>query len=410
MGLLFTKLNGLERILLLLYSIVILGLFLYSFTQIDLSLTFSRIEILRSAVGYFQHIGYFDRPLSTYLYITLVILLFGFYGVFLWLTKKKKISKPFVWITILISSLLLVFSYNAFSYDIFNYVFDAKIVTHYHENPYEHKALDYAGDPMLSFMRWTHRVYPYGPVWLALTVPLSAIGLQIFLVTFFLFKLLIAASFVGSVYFIGKVFQKIAPEREVFGLVFFGLNPLVLIESLVSAHLDIVMMCVALWSFYLLLNKKYTLSYITFALSVGIKFVTAFIAPIFLLIHFLQVKHKKISWDLLFGFALLLLVAGIIVESNLSNFQPWYLLAAFPFAVFVAHRYIVLIPSVIISFAALLNYVPYLFVGNWDKPIPQILSDINFFSYCLSFFVIAVYFVYKQFMFAKSVKRHVKHT
>jgi hypothetical protein len=100
------------------------------------------------------------------------------------------------------------------------------------------------------------------------------------------------------------------------------------------------------------------------------------------------------------------MIVGVIFESNISNFQPWYLLAAFPFAVFVAHRYSVLIPSVIISLAALFNYAPYLYVGNWDKPIPQILQDINFVSYCVSFFVFACYFAYKQIVFAKTFKKH----
>lgn len=402
------KLKLLEKILLLFYSIVILCLFFYSFTQIDLSLTFSRIEILRNTVGWFQHIGYFNRPLSALIYVILLVLLFAFYITFLILARKKKIGKNFVWSGVFISCLLLVFSYNAFSYDIFNYIFDAKIVTQYHENPYEHKALDYAGDPMLSFMRWTHREYPYGPVWLGLTVPISFVGMHIFLVTFFLFKLLMAASFVGCVYFIGKIFQKIAPEREVFGLAFFAFNPLMLIESLVSAHIDIVMMFFALWAFYLLAQKKYVVSYVLFLLSVGIKFVTGFIAPVFLLIHILQAKHKQVRWEILYFIATVLLVVGVIVESNISNFQPWYLLAVFPFAVFVAHRYIVLIPSIIISFVALLNYAPYLYVGNWDKPIPQMLADMNFFSYCLSFFVVAVYFGYNQILFARSVKKNKK--
>jgi hypothetical protein len=287
-------------------------------------------------------------------------------------------------------------------------MFDAKIITHYHQNPYEHKALDYPGDPMLSFMRWTHRVYPYGPLWLGLTVPLSAVGLQVFIVTFYLFKLLMAASFIGCVYFISKLFQKIAPEREVFGMVFFGLSPLVLIESLVSAHVDIVMMCFALWSLYLLTTKGYVVSYVLFAVSVGIKFVTAFMAPAFLLIHYFQAKHNKVRWNLIFWMMLLLMTGGVIAESSISNFQPWYLLAVLPFAVFLSHRYIVLIPGVIIPLAALFNYVPFLFVGNWDKPIPQIMSDMNFFSYCLSFFVIALYFGYKQIVFAKSVKKNKK--
>jgi hypothetical protein len=400
------KLRNLEKVALLIYAIILFGLFLYSFTQIDLSLTFSRIEVLRNIVGYFQHIGYFERPLSTYIYISIVLLLFGFYILFLRLAAKKKIGKSFVWSAILVSAVLLVFSYNAFSYDIFNYIFDAKIVTHYHQNPYQHKALDYPGDPMLSFMRWTHRAYPYGPVWLGLTIPLSFVGFQVFLVTFFLFKLLMAASFIGCAYFIGRVFQKIAPEKEIFGLVFFALNPLVIIESLVSGHIDIVMMFFSAWAIYAVLYKKYITSYVTLLLSIGIKFVTGFLLPVFLLIHFFQKKHKTVSWDFMFGLAVVLMTTGVIVESHQSNFQPWYLLAVFPFAVFVAHRYIVLIPAVIIPFAALLNYVPFLFTGNWDKPIPQMLSDINFASYSLSFFVIAVYFFYHQVIYARKIMKH----
>jgi hypothetical protein len=404
----FTKLTKLEKILLVLYSIVILGLFLYSFTQVDLSLTFSRIEFLRNIVEAFQRIGYFNRPLSALLYIIVLVLLFGFYILFLKLAKKKKVGIPFVWSTVIITSIILLFSYNAFSYDIFNYIFDAKIITHYQENPYERKALDYPHDPMLSFMRWTHRVYPYGPVWLGLTVPISLLGLQVFIPTFFLFKALMVASFIGCTYFIGKIFQKIAPEKEVFGLLFFALNPLVLIESLVSAHLDIVMMCFALWAFYLLLNKKYLFAYILFTLSVGIKFVTAFIAPVFLLIHIFILKQKKIRWDLFFFLGLILMIIGIIVESSISTFQPWYLLAAFPFAVFVAHRYIVIIPAVVIAFTSLLNYVPFLYTGNWDKPIPQMLADLNFFGYSLSFFVVALYFGYNQIIYAKNFKKTKK--
>jgi hypothetical protein len=404
----FRKFSILEKTLLVLYSILILGLFVYSFTQIDLSLTFSRIEMLRNIVGIFQHIGYFERPLSTYIYISIVILLFVFYILFLRLAARKKISKPFIWSTILVSAVLLVFSYNAFSYDMFNYIFDAKIITHYHQNPYEHKALDYQGDPMLSFMRWTHRVYPYGPVWLGITIPLSFAGFNIFLITFFIFKLLLAASYLGCTYFIGKVFQKIAPQKEIFGLVFFALNPLVIIESLVSGHIDSVMMFFSAWAIYTMVQKKYIISYITLLLSIGIKFVTAFLLPVFLFLHFYQKKNKHVPWDFVFGLGTILLTIGVMIESHQSTFQPWYILAVLPIAVFVAHRYIVLIPSVIISIAALFNYVPFLFTGNWDKPIPQILSDLNITSYCISFFVIALYFGYQQIQFAKHVKKHQK--
>src|SRR5260221_5451039 len=156
-----------------LYFLVILGLFFYSYTQVDLSLTLSRISIWQTIEKSFQYIGYFNRPLSTYLYLGILLLLFGFYIYFLKLVNKQKVKRKEVWLIIITLSVILTFSYNAFSYDLFNNIFDAKILTHYQLNPYSFKALDFPHDPMLSFMHWTQRTYPYGPIWLFFSIPLS---------------------------------------------------------------------------------------------------------------------------------------------------------------------------------------------------------------------------------------------
>jgi len=385
------------KILLAAYIIVFLLLFLYSFTQIDLGLVISRYPFFYQFEKAFQYIGYFNRPLSTLLYLIILVLLTGLYVTLLKLANKKKLDNHFVWKIIIVGIILLTFSYNAFSYDLFNYLFDAKILTHYHANPYIHKALDYPGDPMLAFMHWTHRVYPYGPIWLVLTVPLSFVGLQVFIVTFFLFKMLMAASYFGSVYFIGKILQKLKPEKKLFGLIFFSLNPLVLIECLVSAHLDIVMMFFSLMAFYFLIEKKYVKSYLSIIFSIGIKFLTALLFPVAIVINMLQYTKKKIPWDILFGISLLLFSIGVYVESQQSgNFQPWYLVALLSYAVFLSHKYYVLIPSIMISVLSLLLYVPYLYLGNWNPPVPQILSDIMYISWGISLLFIIVYFVYRK--------------
>lgn len=386
-----------EKLVGVVYLVIIFGLFLYSFTQVDLSLTFSKNEFLKSLVTAFQQIGYFNRPFSTYLYVALLIALFGFYAFFLRLAHKKKITKKFTWTVLLCTTGLLAFSYNAFSYDLFNYIFDAKIITHYQQNPYEHKALDYAGDPMLSFMRWTHRVYPYGPVWLGITVPLSFIGFQFFLPTFFLFKMLMSASFIGSLYVMGKIFQKIAPEKEAFGLLFFGLNPLVLIESLVSAHLDIVMIFFCLWAFYLLIREKYLFSLVMLLISIGIKFATGFLVPIYLAVIYLQQKHKNIAWNKIVMFSIFLMIVAVVIASVRTTFQPWYLVLVLAFAAFLSYRYYIIIPSFIISFGALLTYVPYLYVGNWDPPIPAGLTVMYLISLGISFVVCLAFLMIGKF-------------
>lgn len=390
------KLINSEKVIYISFVIFLIIFFLFSFTQIDLSLTFSRIEFLRNLVKSFQYIGYFNRPLSVQLYISFLIIFHLFYFFFLYLASIKKINMKKAWTLIFTTTAILVLSYNAYSYDLFNYIFDAKIITHYQQNPYTHKALDFPGDPMLSFMRWTHRVYPYGPVWLALTVPLSFIGINFFLPTFFLFKLLMTAGFLGSAYFIGKILKKIIPDKEVWGTIFFALNPLVIIESLVSAHLDIIMIFFAVWSLYQLINKKYIFAFVLLAISIGIKFATIALLPIYLVIIFLQTKNKKINWDKIFFLSLILMLGTVIFASQRSNFQPWYLLEALIIAVFLSHKYAVFIPTVIISFFALLTYAPYLYLGNWDPPVPQILSNIYIVSYAVSLLAVGGYYFYKK--------------
>lgn len=390
------KIISSERVIYISFVVTLIAFFLYSFTQIDLSLTFSRIEILRNLVKYFQYIGYFNRPLSANLYIFFLIILHAYYFNFLYLAYRKKINIKRVWLLVLTTASVLVFTYNTYSYDIFNYIFDAKIITHYQQNPYLHKALDFPGDPMLSFMRWTHRVYPYGPVWLALTVPLSFIGLNFFLPTFFLFKLLMAASFLGTTYYIGKILKKISPGKEVWGTIFFSLNPLVIIESLVSAHLDIVMIFFTVWSLYQLINKKYFPALVLLMISIGIKFATAVLLPVFLVVILLQLKSKRINWNRVFFFSLVLMIGTVIYASQRSNFQPWYLLEPLFIAAFLSYNYWVFLPSIIISFFALLTYVPYLYTGNWNPPIPQILSNIYITSYLISIITVIGFYFYRK--------------
>lgn len=354
----------------------IIGLFFYSFTQVDLGLTLTRASVWQGIQTWFQHIGYFDRPVSTYLYTGLITLLFLFYFLFLKVAKEKKLDGKQVWKILILITIILTFSYNAFSYDLFNYVFDAKIITHYQQNPYEHKALDYPGDPMLGFMHWTQRTFPYGPIWLLVTVPLSLIGSQVFLVTFFLFKIMITSCFLGTIYMIRKIMQKVAPADEAFSLVFFGLNPLVLIECLVSAHNDIVMMFFAITAVYYLLQQKIVKSTIFYILSIGIKYATVFLLPVFLYVWRQQQRKKNINWEKVFLVMTLLMSFGVIGATYRTNFQPWYFVQMLPFAALIGRKPYILISTVILSVASLLQYIPFLYTGNWDKPIPSILDMI----------------------------------
>lgn len=359
------------------YLLLILGLFFYSYTQVDLGLTLTRISIWQAIQRSFQYIGYFNRPLSTTIYLSLLFFLFTFYFWFLSLIKKGKLTVKQFWWLVVISAVVLVFSYNAFSYDLFNYMFDAKIVTFYGLNPYEYKALDFPKDPYLSFMHWTHRAYPYGPTWLVLTIPLSFLGWQKFLITLFLFKGMIIASLLGTIYFIGKILDEINPSQKILAMSLFAFNPLVIIEGLVSAHNEVVMMFFSIVAIYLLLKKRYFGAWSLFLFSVGIKFSTAFLLPIFLFVTFQQLRNKKIVWDKLILVSALLMALAMIPASLRTELQPWYFLLVIPLISLLPQERVLFWPGVVVSLGLLLHYTPFLYTGNWDPPIPTFKFWLN---------------------------------
>ncbi len=358
------------KYLLPLWLVAAISLLLYSFTQVDLSLTLSQVSVWQGIQKSFQYVGYFNRPLSAGIFVAIMSLMFVLYIYTVNQAAKKLIDLKKIMVIVVLVSGVLFFSYNAFSHDLFNYIFDAKIITQYNENPYEHKALDYPGDPMLSFMHWTHRTYPYGPIWLALTVPLSYLGFGIFLVTFYLFKMLIVISFIGSVLFVGKIAKKLN-INEAMAVSAFAFNPLVLTESLVSAHNDIVMVFLALLSIYLFIEKRYVTSFITLVASIALKYATALIIPAIIARGLFKASREMFLYILILS-----MIFAVLFATYRTNFQPWYLLYVIPFAAFLYNKYFIAIPLVILSIAGLSQYLPYLYIGDWNPPVPALLVNI----------------------------------
>lgn len=347
-------------------------LFLYSYTQIDLGLTFSRAGLFLTVETLFQHIGYYMRPLSSTLAAIIFIVLFCLYCLTLRLVLLEKLSEKTLWIIIILGSVALLFSYNAFSYDLFNYIFDAKIVTHYHANPYLHKALDYPHDPMLGFMHWTQRTFPYGPLWLVITIPLSILGLGYFILTFFLFKALIVFSYLIISYFILKTLKKTKVASPNFGLAFFALNPLVIVEGLVSAHIDFTMTAACVVSVYFLFSHKNYSSWFFLIISVFIKFATFLLMPLYIWYPFSKRKNKNSIFILL---SIVMMLLGMILASMRTTFQPWYFILVLPFVALVAKKYYISIPSIIFSFLILFQYLPYLYTGGYKPPVPLLMNQ-----------------------------------
>lgn len=355
------------------WIIAVFGLFLFSFTQIDLGLTLTRVSFWQPIQRGFQQIGYFQRPLSTFLFISLVILLSTLYFYLVKSVSQKILKRRDFWVLVLATSAILLLAYNAFSYDLFNYLFDAKIVTFYHANPYTHKALDFPDDPFLGFMHWTHRTYPYGPAWLAFSVLLSFLGLQKLLPTLILFKMLAVASYLLAIKLIVDLHKTVSKsDSGLRAAALFAFNPLIVIEALVSAHHDLLMMSLALGSFWLVSQKRFWPALVLFILSAGIKFATFFLLPVFLYLAWQNKRGKPIVWDKVFLASFWLMVAALAALIVRDELKPWYLVYLIIFLPFLVERKVITGAAIGLSLGAVLSYSPYLYHGHWNPPVPLI--------------------------------------
>ncbi len=368
------------KLLILSYIAVIVALFLYTFTQVDLSLTFSQSSIFQTAEKFMQNIGFFQRPLSAAIFGIITAILFIYYLLFLYLSRKGVIKYFHLKLIIPIVVIILGLSYNAFSYDLFNYIFDAKIITFYHQNPYFHAPIDFTGDPMLNFMRWTHRFYPYGPSWLILTLPLSFVSLNIFIVNFFLFKGLIALTFLGSCYLIYKISEIIFPKDKVFNTLFFALNPLVLFEGLVSVHNDFPLIFFALLAFYLYFKKRKIGSFLSLFFSIGIKYASVILIPVFLGLFVYERLKKNINYEYVFLISAVISLSAIIFASYRTTFQPWYLMFPFSLAAFVSRKYYVFIPVLVSSIICSIIYIAYVLLTDYSIGYPELIGQIELYG------------------------------
>ena len=66
-----------HNILLAGYMAAAIALFLYSYTQVDLNLTLSTVNIWQYIQKAFQYIGYYERTFSTLIYLGILAIFMG---------------------------------------------------------------------------------------------------------------------------------------------------------------------------------------------------------------------------------------------------------------------------------------------------------------------------------------------
>lgn len=379
-----TRSSSFGRILAFCYGFASLALFAYSFTQVDLGLTLTKMNVWQAIQKWFQHIGYFNRPLSTGLYLGILIVFFGLYIITLVAANRKQITKKDLWLIVGIVVVGTCLSYPAFSYDLFNHMFTAKTILVYHKNPYVVLPLQFAGlDPWLAFMHWTHVVSIYSPLWIFVTLFPYFLGFGYLLLILWNFKIMLAASYVLAVWAIGKILEQDKQDRSLLGIAIFALNPLVIIESLVSAHNDILMMALAVFAIYIFTKKGKIASFFILALSIATKLVTVCLLPVWFF-----------GWKRWMSLAAM--TVGFLLFLTQREVMAWYFLWILPFVALLPDIQAIVTVSVGVSFGLLLRYAPFLYYGDWNDPVPAMKPWVTYIPIVISVVVAVILYIAQQ--------------
>jgi len=193
-------------------------------------------------------------------------------------------------------------------------------------------------------MHWTHRVYPYGPTFLPITLIPSFLSGGKFILSLLFFKMTFVSFYLGAVWATNKISKNIA--------LVIATHPLIIIEGLITPHNDIIAMSLGLIGIYLLFNKKYIWSKILFIISGLIKYSTL---PILII-------SKKNKWLNILAFI------GILIPlcylTFYSEIQPWYFLIIFIFLPVFPN----LIKRIELFLMGLIcSYYPYIMLGGWNS-------------------------------------------
>lgn len=347
------------------YFILYLVFAIFSFVLTDPNLILLKADWFLNFQTFLWHNILPLQNLRTVFFFFLLILIFINYLLILknW-SKLNLDSRQNFWRFLILISLPLVISYNALSHDLFNYIFNAKMVVEFGANPHLKTALDFPDEPMLRFMNNVHTVAPYGYGWTALSLLPYLAGFGKFLSTFAVFKIFSFLSLVLSLLILEKFFKKVNYRQ----LALFFLNPLLLIEVLSSAHNDLWMLAPALLAVYLSLDLrkstllKTILIIILMAISISIKFATLALLP-FLFYFIFKEKFKKLSNLPIFDLMSIAMFLPLLTERS-KHFLPWYLLWSLIFIPLVKNklwRNLLLV----FSLSALLRYLPWLYYLPW---------------------------------------------
>lgn len=222
-------------------------------------------------------------------------------------------------------NLVLLFIWPVSSTDVFSYIYQGRILSVYHSNPYLVTYHQFQSDAFYSFIAnmWESKSAPYGPLFLLISGLLTWLGKINLYFSIYLFKALFVGANLLTAYFIYKL-----SDLKTFYL--YAFNPLIIFELVINGHNDVLVVLGCVLSIYFLSQepklKNYLLAILFLVLSTLIKLTTIIFWPILILLIFKSLKDLSSRLILVISalFIMLLTLAFAYVPF-LDNWQAMYL-------------------------------------------------------------------------------------
>jgi len=147
-------------------------------------------------------------------------------------------------------SLILIWVYPVGATDIYDYIFRARLWGLHDYNPLTVTPLQVNDDPWFPYVVWVWFTSPYGPLWADISVVIYRLAGNSLLANLLLFKLLAVLCAAAVSILLFDLMRERGEGEALSGVLLFAWNPLLLFETAVNGHNDILMMALlvaALW-------------------------------------------------------------------------------------------------------------------------------------------------------------------
>ncbi len=221
-----------------------------------------------------------------YLYLLLAVALVGLWLAALWRVRpggRHTVRLRWILLPIVLFGIPLIVLPGMFSGDIYLYMFYGRMIARYGANPILVAPDQFIGDPHLAWVYWKWLPSAYGPVWLLLSGALSAVAGDALWENIFTYKSAMLVLHLFTTLVVWRVLRDSRPELAAWGTIFYGWNPMVLHETVGSAHNDVLVALFGSLALLAIVHKRWLFAIFFVMAAAMVKLMALILLPVLIL-------------------------------------------------------------------------------------------------------------------------------